>query len=65
MLDVATEVYGFTFSNHKKLDSYDDLNVHAVVSAVHDNDHVTQLCEHGYTLKVINSHDSQEPKSFG
>ena len=63
---LTRDLFGLHVLTCRELDSYGDRNFHVSVdvNAVH-NDHVPQVCPHGYVLKVLNSLDSRRPDIVG
>jgi len=60
--DLVRRLYGFEPITVVELPSYDDRNYHVVVADNdrHGNPYVTEVCRHGYVLKVLNSLDSRK-----
>ena len=47
----------------KKLNGYDDQNFHVKVNLTeYNNSNITSICQSGYVVKVMNSHDSVKNK---
>nr|XP_027236867.1 hydroxylysine kinase-like [Penaeus vannamei] len=53
------KLYGLTVVSVKELNSYDDKNYLIQVQSKVNNPHMTDLCPHGYVVKVTNSLDSK------
>ncbi|XP_047501616.1 hydroxylysine kinase-like [Penaeus chinensis] len=56
---LVAKLYGLTVVSVKELNSYDDKNYFIQVQPKIDNPHMTDLCPHGYVVKVTNSLDSK------
>lgn len=56
---LVAKLYGLTVVSVKELNSYDDKNYLIQVQPKTDNPHMTDLCPHGYVVKVTNSLDSK------
>lgn len=54
------ELYGLKTSSIIELNGYDDRNYHVICEESCTNSHITTISHHGYTLKIINSLDSQK-----
>lgn len=54
------ELYGLNASSVVELNGYDDRNYHVICEESCTNPHITTISHHGYTLKIINSLDSQK-----
>ncbi|XP_042884906.1 hydroxylysine kinase-like [Penaeus japonicus] len=56
---LVAKVYGLSVVSVKELNSYDDKNYLIQVQSKINNTHMTDLCPHGYVVKVTNSLDSK------
>jgi hydroxylysine kinase len=63
-VEVIKELYGFSVTEIKELNGYDDRNFFFSVAHTYENPHVTCLNECGYLLKVTNSQDSKDSQFF-
>lgn len=54
------ELYGLNASSIIELNGYDDRNYHVICEESCTNLHITTISHYGYTLKIINSLDSQK-----
>ncbi|XP_068212323.1 hydroxylysine kinase [Palaemon carinicauda] len=60
--DLVSRLYGLTVTSVKELNSYDDKNFHVQVTGPSKNPHITEVCPHGYTFKILNSMDTKNEK---
>jgi len=56
------DVYGLEVTKIKRLNGYDDYNVHICVAGTHSNPHITTVETGGYFVKISNINDSENPK---
>lgn len=56
---LVEELYGFHVKKINELNAYDDKNYHVLCDSENTNPHVSEIVEHGYVLKVLNSLDSR------
>ncbi|XP_063919530.1 hydroxylysine kinase [Zophobas morio] len=61
---ILSEVYGLKCTSLKELNGYDDNNYHVKVEESWDNSHIQKINTSGYTLKIVNSLDSEKPQFF-
>ncbi|XP_071861548.1 hydroxylysine kinase [Bombus fervidus] len=59
-VQLVKELYGLKASSIIELNGYDDRNYHVICEESYTNPHITTISKHGYTLKIINSLDSQK-----
>ncbi|XP_067948459.1 hydroxylysine kinase-like [Watersipora subatra] len=58
--NVVESLYGLKVLSMKRLNGYDDLNIHVKVNMSEwDNDNIISPCQYGYVLKVLNTLDSR------
>ena len=59
-IELVSGLYRLNVKTIKELNSYYDRNYRIKVEEQHTNPHIHTLWPHGYTLKVLNSMDSQK-----
>ncbi|XP_047371480.1 hydroxylysine kinase isoform X2 [Vespa velutina] len=59
VIDLLSKIYGLTAMDIKELNAYDDKNYHVHCKESHENPYISEISEHGYVLKIINSLDSR------
>ncbi|KAF7415154.1 hypothetical protein HZH68_003643 [Vespula germanica] len=59
VIDLLFKIYGLTVTSIKELNAYDDKNYHVHCKELHENPYISEISEHGYVLKIINSLDSR------
>lgn len=57
--NIIRDSYGLVVGGVFELNGYDDINYKVAVDDVVDNEHIENICEFGYVLKVTNSLDSK------
>ncbi|XP_055837835.1 hydroxylysine kinase [Episyrphus balteatus] len=60
--NLAQRLYGITVGELKEMISYDDRNYFITEDKNVKNPLITRTWPHGYTLKILNAHDSKEPE---
>ena len=66
IVELVRRTYGLTVRKLRRLYGWDDRNFHLLMADDgKSNDRMTEICDQGYVLKVINSKHSKIPSLFG